>query len=139
MTRPPAAPDEDARAGLRVDKWLWHARIFRTRTLAARFVGQTGLRINGARIARPAALVRPGDVLTAALSERVLVLRVVALGARRGPAPEARLLYEDLSPPRPAREGPAGAPPARDPGAGRPTGRERRALDRLRGRGPLND
>jgi ribosome-associated heat shock protein Hsp15 len=87
--------------------------------------------------------VRPGDVLTFALNRQVRVIRVVALGHRRGPAPEAQALYEDLDPPAapqgdapPPRRPQEAAEPAREPGAGRPTKAERRALDRFRGRDP---
>jgi len=108
-----APPDQ------RVDKWLWHARFFRTRTLAAKVVAD-GVRINGVRIDRPAALVRPGDVLTFAQGSDVRVIEVAAIGLRRGPAPEAHGLYLDRTPPM--------APPA----GPRPTKRDRRAMDALR-------
>ena len=128
-----AAPSpEGATPALRLDKWLFHARLAKSRGVAARLVAEAGMRVNGERAEKPARPVRPGDVLTFALGGRVRVVRVVALGARRGPAPEARALYDDLSPPPPAR--PA-SPAPRAPGAGRPEKAERRALDRLRGRG----
>ncbi len=118
-------------AALRLDKWLWHARFFKTRGLAARIVADGGVRINGARTQKPAAQVRPGDALTFSQGGRVRVVLVVALGSRRGPAAEAQALYEDRSPlPEPAPP----AAPAYDLG-GRPTGRDRRALEKLR-RGP---
>ena len=116
---------------LRLDKWLFHARFAKSRGVAARLVAETGVRINGDRAAKPAQPVRPGDVLTFALGGRVRVVRVVALGLRRGPAPEARALYDDLSPPPPERPV---SPAPREPGAGRPEKAERRALERLRGR-----
>lgn len=86
---------------LRLDKWLWHARFVKSRTLAAKLVESSGVRVNGTRIAKPAYGVTPSDVLTFALGPRVVVVRILALGDRRGPAPEARALYEDLSPPEP--------------------------------------
>ena len=74
--------------------------------------------------------MRVGDVLTIALERRVLVLKVAALGTRRGPLAEAQKLYEDLSPPPPPREAPAPQPPGqREAGAGRPTKRDRRRID----------
>ena len=89
------------------------------------------VRVNAQRIVKPAAAIRPGDVLTFAQGARVRVVRVTALAQRRGPASEAQGLYEDLTPPPdaaapdPARSGP------------RPTKRDRRALDALRdGQGP---
>lgn len=91
---------------LRIDKWLWHARILKSRTLAAKLVADGHVRLNGTRTLDPAKPVRPGDVLTVALERTVRVLKVVALGMRRGPASEAQGLYEDLSP----------APPAHEPG-----------------------
>ena len=115
---------------LRVDKRLWHARFAKSRRVAAELVTGAGVRINGERASKPSAAVRPGDVLGFALGRRVIVARVLALGARRGPAPEARALYEDLSPPPPPR--PAPSPAQREPGAGRPTKAERRAQDRFR-------
>jgi ribosome-associated heat shock protein Hsp15 len=120
----------EAGAGDRVDKWLWRARFFKTRTLATRAVAE-GLRINGQRTDKPAAIVRPGDVLTLVIAGRARVVEVVAMGERRGPAPEAQALYLDRSapPPPPGAESPA---PER-----RPDSRGRRALAALRrGEGP---
>lgn len=91
--------DEPARATIRLDKWLWQARFFRTRSLAARVVAAGGVRLNSERTDKPARAVGPGDVLTFAQGARVRVVRVLASGARRGPPAEAALLYEDLSPP----------------------------------------
>ena len=89
---------EAAPSRLRLDKWLWHARIAKSRSLAARLVEAGHVRINGLRADGPAKPVKPGDVLTIALERTVRVLEIVALGERRGPASEARTLYEDLSP-----------------------------------------
>ena len=85
--------------GLRIDKWLWHARLAKTRTLAQRLVSGGHVRLNRVPVRQASQTVRPGDVLTVAAFGRVRVLRVVALGARRGPAEEARTLFEDLTPP----------------------------------------
>ncbi|HUF86687.1 MAG TPA: RNA-binding S4 domain-containing protein [Thermohalobaculum sp.] len=117
---------------LRVDKWLWHARFFRTRGLAAQLAGSGRLRINGEHVLKPAQPVRAGDVLTFAQGSRIRVVRIVALGVRRGPAAEAATLYADLTPPRePA--GPAARSVAeRDPGSGRPTKKARRKIDAWR-------
>ena len=90
----------------RLDKWLWFARIVKSRTLAAQLVEDGKVRINRAKAAKPAQAVRPNDVLTIVIRGGVQVIRVVAPGARRGPPAEARLLYELLSPPSGAgREG----------------------------------
>lgn len=83
---------------LRIDKWLWFARFFKTRSLAAKTVSSGGVRSNGIHIKKSSALVKVGDVLTFAQSRDVRVIKIVELGTRRGPAPEAQLLYEDLSP-----------------------------------------
>src|SRR5271163_3720328 len=86
--------------GCRIDVWLWRARFFKTRSLAARIVEDGGVRLarGGARapIEKPSRAVRCGDVLTFAQGPRWLAVKVEALGARRGPAPEARALYSLL-------------------------------------------
>jgi ribosome-associated heat shock protein Hsp15 len=121
---------------LRLDKWLWHARFARTRSLAAKLVAEGHFRINGNPTEKAHHAVRPGDVLTFPLGPHIRVIKVLALGARRGPAPEARLLYDDLEPPQPSLPAAKEPPVAiRDEGAGRPTKRERRATDRLRSDG----
>ncbi|KAF0098142.1 MAG: ribosome-associated heat shock protein Hsp15 [Rhodospirillaceae bacterium] len=81
---------------MRLDKWLWHARFFKTRTLAARYVEKSRCRIDGRAVEKPHASVAPGMVLTFALGAQVKVVRIMALGERRGPAPEARTLYEEI-------------------------------------------
>ena len=120
-------------AKIRLDKWLWHARFFKTRTLAAKEVSAGHVRVNGTRVSKPAHAVAPDDVLTFVQARAARVVRVVAIGARRGPAPEAQMLYDDLSPPVPEENIPA-AP--RYEGKGRPTKRDRRKLD-LNGPGTL--
>ncbi len=84
---------------IRLDKWLWYARFFKSRGLAADFVTDGAVRINATRVTKPAAQVHVGDGLSFAQGGRVRVLRVLALGQRRGPAPEARRLYDDLDAP----------------------------------------
>jgi ribosome-associated heat shock protein Hsp15 len=123
---------ETAGTSLRLDKWLWHARFARTRSLAARLVAEARFRINGNPTDKAHHAVRPGDVLTFPLGPHIRVIKVLGLGLRRGPAPEARQLYEDLDPPKPLPSAPAEPPVAARPdGAGRPTKRDRRATDRL--------
>lgn len=85
--------------GLRLDKWLWQARFAKTRGLAARLCESKAIRCGGTPVAKAHHLVRPGDVLTFPQGRHIRVIKVVALGTRRGPAPEARTLYEDLDPP----------------------------------------
>ena len=113
---------------LRIDKWLWHARFFKTRTLAAAEVSAGHVRLNTVKIQKPAQLVGPGDVLTFLKGSQVRVIRVEALGTRRGPASEAQTLYTDLDPPQRTGEEDVPANPRFD-GKGRPTGRDRRKLD----------
>lgn len=127
---------------MRLDKWLWHARFFKTRSLASAFCESVGVRIGGQPVRKAHYLLRVGDVMTFALSHngapltgaQVRVLRVRALSQRRLSPPLARELYEDLSPPpTPNPERLSIAAGARPPGSGRPTKAERRALARLRG------
>jgi ribosome-associated heat shock protein Hsp15 len=105
-TGSPAASDEQ-----RLDKWLWFARLSKTRTLAALLVESGKVRVNRLRAVKASQTIRPGDVLTIALRGNVRVVRVVSTGMRRGPAPEAQALYE------PVLVGAAGnAASNRDPG-----------------------
>ena len=117
----------------RLDKWLWFARVLKSRTLAAKLVTDGHVRVNGVRVDAPAKAVIPGDVLTISLERAVKVFRIVAGGSRRGPFEEARLLYEDLSPPPPRVPG-DDLFPRRARGAGRPTKHERRSLAAWLGR-----
>jgi ribosome-associated heat shock protein Hsp15 len=113
----------------RIDKWLWHARVVRTRGAAADLVTAGHVRINSVRVVASSRAVRLGDVVTIALDRRVRLLKVTGYAARRGSADDARGLFEDLTP---AAKLPPDPPVGeRDPGAGRPTKRERRELDRL--------
>jgi ribosome-associated heat shock protein Hsp15 len=120
---------------MRIDKWLWAARFFKTRTDAQRHVTRGRLRLDGKVMSKPHRLVRTGDVLTFPKAEDIRVIKVVAMATRRGPASEASLLYEDLAPPQPRLKSDAPRPipfEQRAPGAGRPTKRERREIDRLK-------
>ena len=100
---PQAGPGAPAGERQRLDRWLWFARVVKTRALAAKLVTAGHVRLNGARAAGPDKPVRPGDVLTIALERQVRVLKVVATGDRRGPYEEARRLYEDLTAPPDSR------------------------------------
>lgn len=126
-----------SQATLRADKWLWYARFFKSRSLATQLCQAGRLRLSGHGTVKPHYKVKVGDVLTFPQGQHIRVIKVLALGSRRGPASEAQALYEDLKPPAPESKLPAGTPDAlttakRDPGAGRPTKRDRRALERLR-------
>lgn len=119
----------------RIDKWLFFARVVKSRSLAAKLAVGGKVRVNRDKIEQAAHQVKVGDVLTITLDRRILVYKILAPGERRGPAPEAQLLYEDLSPPPVSATAMAVAAvtPQRESGAGRPTKKERRETDRLRG------
>ena len=138
-------------AGQRLDKWLWFARVAKTRTLAAGLVADGRVRVNRVRTTKSAQNVRPGDVITVSVPGGVRVLKIIAGGVRRGPASEAALLYEEIVPLRAtsASSGATGAVteagpgpgeamlqggPTTEAGRGRPTKKDRRRLDQLRGR-----
>ncbi|MBB4095389.1 RNA-binding S4 domain-containing protein [Ochrobactrum pecoris] len=119
----------------RIDKWLFFARVVKSRSLAAKLAVGGKVRVNRDKIDHAAHQVKVGDVLTITLDRRILVYKILAPGERRGPAPEAQLLYEDLTPPPASATAmaPVAATPQRESGAGRPTKKERRETDRLRG------
>ena len=117
---------------IRVDKWLWAARVFKTRSLASTACDGGKVDVND-EAAKPARRVRVGDLIRVTLPRgRRRILKVVAVGDRRGSAEAAKVLFEDLTPPEPprARQAP---PPRRAPGTGRPTKRDRREIEHLRG------
>ncbi|MGC6497265.1 MAG: RNA-binding S4 domain-containing protein [Candidatus Puniceispirillaceae bacterium] len=120
---------------LRLDKWLWFARFYKTRANATRAIASGRFRLDGAVMSKPHRAALPGQVLTFIQGERVRVVKIIALGTRRGPASEAITLYEDMSPPVAARPGKGNTAPgfeSRDSGAGRPTKRDRRATEQLK-------
>jgi ribosome-associated heat shock protein Hsp15 len=119
----------------RIDKWLWHARVVRTRSAAAALAASGHVRVNGQRIDAASRAVKVGDVVTVALDRTVRVMKVIGFAERRGDSQAAQVLYEDLTP-RPASTPAEASPPVaeREQGAGRPTKYARRALDRLRER-----
>ena len=118
----------------RIDKWLWHARVVRTRTSAASLVDSGHVRLNGERVAAASRPVKTGDVVTVALDRTVRVLKVTGFAERRGNAEAASVLFEDLTPKPETSASPDQGTGERDPGSGRPTKQERRAIDRLLGR-----
>lgn len=116
---------------IRIDKWLWQARFFKSRSLAAGIVSAGKVRIDGNLVSKPARAVGPGMVLTFSKEGDVKVVKILACGERRGPAPEAQTLYEDLSP-EPVRR-PSNP---RFEGKGRPTKKDRRdRMSQLKGDG----
>lgn len=140
-------------ASQRIDQWLWFARIVKSRTLAQELITRGKVRLNRARLEKTSQTVKVGDVVTITLGPRVRVLEVLEMDVRRGPAPQAQKLYRvvsDTAAPTTASPGAPGAsggsscaadaaavpPPAvemRPQGAGRPTKKDRRAIDRLKG------
>ncbi|MBD3677706.1 MAG: RNA-binding S4 domain-containing protein [Rhodobacteraceae bacterium] len=109
---------------IRLDKWLWFARFFKTRGLATRIVAGGHVRVNSAHVTKASHAVGPGDTLTFPQGNRIRVARILSVGTRRGPATEAQTLYEDLTPePDPVPKSPGFE------GKGRPTKKDRRKLD----------
>jgi len=146
MSRGDDAPG-DTLTTQRIDKWLWFARLTKTRTLAADLVVRGKVRLNRVRVEKPSQTVRVEDVLTVVLNRRVRLLKVLGLGVRRGPAVAARALYEELTaaadPLKPLAQSSlqlpswqeTGVGPGRRmPGSGRPTKKERREIDRMGGK-----
>jgi ribosome-associated heat shock protein Hsp15 len=118
----------------RVDKWLWHARLVRTRAAAAALAAGGYVRLNGARIDAASRAVKAGDVVTVALDRRVRVLKVTGFSERRGSPADVAGLFEDLDPVVPGRPQPdteVSTPGQRGMGAGRPTKRQHRDMLRF--------
>jgi ribosome-associated heat shock protein Hsp15 len=116
----------------RIDIWLWYARFFKTRSLATKMVRGGKVRVNGNICKKSSHSIHIGDVLTFTRAEQILIIKIIDVGERRGPAPEAQLLYEDLTPlkvetSKLQREFSV----KRDKGKGRPTKVDRRAIDKL--------
>lgn len=118
------------RAGIRLDKWLWQARFFKTRSLCAKQISAGHFRLNDQKIGKPATMVSVGDGLVFPQARTVRIIRIAALGNRRGPASEAQLLYDDLTP---AREVVDAAPDVpNNARKGRPTKKDRREMELMR-------
>lgn len=115
----------------RLDRWLWAARAFKSRSLAAQACDGGKVSVNGTS-AKPHKAVHERDLIEFPTPVGRRRWRVLALSVRRGPASTARELYADESPPPEVRAAPPSFLPRRDAGAGRPTKRDRRRLDRLR-------
>lgn len=131
-----AGPVETPIRKERLDRFLFFSRAVKSRTLAQKIIESGAIRVNSEKTERTDFKVGAGDVLTMALHNRIVVWRILDCGTRRGPASEAQGLYEDISPPPVPRAelSPYDAAIAERPtGAGRPTKKERRDTDRLRG------
>lgn len=118
----------DPRPTIRLDKWLWQARFFKSRSLAAGVVSAGKVRVDSQPVSKPSRAVGPGDVLTFSQADRTRVVRILQCGERRGPASEAQALYQDMSPEVVKRP--------QNPGGdrkGRPTKKERRDIMAQRG------
>lgn len=126
--------EPDSQNTQRIDRWLWFARFLKTRSLATKFVEQGKTRLTSptasepVRVTKASYLVRVGDVLTFPIGRRVRVIKVLGIAARRGPAPEAQQLYEDLAPPAATETSHTKDPTTKPENARRPNKRERRAL-----------
>ena len=128
-------PDMDK---MRLDKWLWAARFYKTRSLASQEIGKGRVLVND-QTAKPAREIAVGDQVSVRKEDPPIQVRVRAVSAVRGPAPVARLLYEETPESIAARERAVEmrrlAPePAQDIAAGRPTKRDRRLIDQMRGK-----
>jgi ribosome-associated heat shock protein Hsp15 len=121
---------ETVKDTIRLDKWLWQARFFKSRSLAAGVVTAGKVRVDGTPVSKPARAVGPGNTLTFVKETDTKVIKIIACGTRRGPAPEAQALYEDQSP-EPIRN--KQSPNPGFDGKGRPTKRDRRNLMTQRG------
>jgi ribosome-associated heat shock protein Hsp15 len=116
----------------RIDVWLWYARFFKTRSIATKMVRGGKVRHNGNVCKKSSVSVTIGDVLTFTRGDDILIAKVLGLGTRRGPAPQAQLLYEDLTPPKEVKQNSLKKSSIlREKGAGRPTKAQRRAIDHL--------
>ena len=119
---------DNASEKLRIDKWLWYARFFKTRTLAATLVKASHVRVNGDKISKAATGVGVGDTLIFPQPDSIRVIEIVELGSRRGPASEAQTLYIDRTPSKP----PKAVRVETDWGRGRSTKKDRRDLEKAR-------
>lgn len=119
---------EETAESIRIDKWLWHARFFKSRGLAAALVKSGRIRVDGTSVSKPSRAISAGAVLTFPKEDEVRVVKVLGLGVRRGPASEAQALYEDLTPTRPPK-----ISPLEQRVGGRPTKKDRRDMDILKG------
>ena len=123
-------------SGLRLDKWLWYARFFKTRSAATKLISSKKLRMNGEVISKPHRPAQIGQTLTFPQANQIRVIQIDALGTRRGPAGEAAELYTDLAPPEARKiqekELDNTVFESRNPGAGRPTKKDRRDTQRLK-------
>ena len=119
---------------IRVDKWLWYARFFKSRTQASKLCTSGKIRLNSRLIKKANSTLKKGDVLTFPKGDNIRVIKVISLANRRGPAKEAVTLFKDLEPPEKIRMKKKYIThfAMRETGTGRPTKADRRAIDKLR-------
>ncbi len=126
----------DSANTIRIDRWLWFARFFKSRNIAAKMVQGRKVRLNSVIVTKASINVKAGDVLTFQQAKAIRVVKIKDIGTRRGPAPEAQGLYEDLAPKEETKSAKTEKATSktfeREAGAGRPTKADRRALDKLR-------
>ncbi|MEO1918558.1 MAG: RNA-binding S4 domain-containing protein [Paracoccaceae bacterium] len=121
----------EPRQSIRLDKWLWQARFFKARSISAKVVNAGHVRLNGVKVKKSSTPIKVGDTLEFMQAETIRIVKLQALGIRRGPAVEAQTLYEDLTP---VPEIPEAIPEIER--KGRPTKRDRRAIDKIKRGGP---
>lgn len=121
----------EQRASIRLDKWLWQARFFKSRSISAKAVTGGHVRVNGKKTLKSSHAVKVGDTLEFLQADRLRIAKIAGLGKRRGPASEAALLYEDLTP---EPDNPSETQEIER--KGRPTKRDRRAIDKIKRAGP---
>lgn len=125
--------DNQKQENQRVDIWLWHARFFKTRSLSTKICRSGKVRLNGQKFTKAKTPVVVGDVLTFPQAKIIRIAKILGFNVRRGPAPEAQLLYLDMTPPPEEIQKIEKSKVARrDKGSGRPTKTERRATDKLK-------
>ena len=122
---------EPKRQTIRIDKWLWHARFFKTRGLCAKLVTGGHCRVNDGLVSKASFGVGVGDVLTFSQNDDVRIIQIAQISTRRGPAPEAQELYQDLAPPQLKEKVFRAANPEADR-SGRPNRQERQAMAKLK-------
>ncbi len=119
----------------RIDVWLWHGRFYKTRSLATKMVRAAKVRLNGKICKKSSSLVSIGDMLTFVRADEILIVKIINFAPRRGSAPQAQLLYQDLTPPKEiVDKKKADSAATRIRGSGRPTKDQRRAIDKLMSR-----
>ena len=130
-----SASQDDEPGKMRLDKWLWHTRFFKTRSLAAKVCQGGHVRVNGTLTKKAHYQIAPGDTLTFAQRDQIRVIEVIELLPRRGSAPVAQACYNDLAPPSIESKMPKDRVSAGKTGPeSRPNQRDRRALTKLRGK-----